>query len=163
VKRVRPEEELVERVLSNGRFVKRIRSVRRQLGFTLLEVMIAVAIMGIGIVGALQLFSGSMNLAGASDQQSKATVLARALIDEEMWRDVLEENQRTGTEGIFSWTVLTQPIERELLGNNEDDAELHDVADELGLWLIHAEVRWQAALGEKTVLLETARIGRVPE
>ena len=139
-----------------------MKRARRQLGFTLLEVMIAVAIMGIGIVGALELFSGSMNLAGASDQQSKATVLARALIDEEMWRDMLEDNQRAGTEGIFSWTVVTHPIERELVGNDED-VELHDVADELGLWLIQAEVRWQAALGEKTVLLETARIGRLPE
>lgn len=137
--------------------------MKRQRGFTLLEVMIAASIMAIGIVGALELFSGSMNLAGAADQQSKATVLARALVDEELWRDILEDNERSGTEGIFSWRVATHPIERELIGHDEDQGELHELTDELGLWLIQAEVRWQAALSEKTVLLETARIGELPQ
>jgi len=135
--------------------------VRLQKGFTLLEVMIAASIMAIGIVAALELFGGSMNLAGEADHQSKATVLANALIDEELWRDVLEANERTGSEGQFNWKVVTQPIERELVGEKEDQSDLHKATGELGLWLIQAEVRWQAPLGEKTILLETARIGEV--
>lgn len=135
----------------------------RSRGFTLLEVMMAVAIMSMGIVGALELFSGSLKLAGDADKQSQATVLARALVDEELWRDVLEEGQRTGNEGRFFWTVATRPIDRELIGNNEDSGELRDLNGALGLWLIEAEVRWEVPAGEKRVFLETARVGQLDE
>jgi prepilin-type N-terminal cleavage/methylation domain-containing protein len=137
---------------------------RAQRGFTLLEVMIATAIMAVGIVGALQLFSGSLRLAGDAGRQSNATVLARSLVDEELWRDVLEDNQRNGTEGDFSWSVTTHPIDRELIGRKEQEQpDLHDVADEMGLWLIQAEVSWEAPSGRKSLSLETARMGKLPE
>ena len=126
--------------------------------------MIATSIMAVGIVGALELFSGSLRLAGNAERQSDATVLARALVDEELWRDVLEDNQRNGTEGDFAWTVITHPVDRELIGREEQDqAEFHDVADELGLWLIEAEVSWESPSGRKAISLETARIGMLPE
>jgi general secretion pathway protein I len=133
--------------------------VKRQRGFTLLEVLIATSIMSIGIVAALELFSGSLRLAGDARHQSQAMVLVRSLMDEEVWRDVLEEGIRTGTEGAYSWTVETRPIERELVGLEEEPEEFHEATGELGLWLIAAEVHWQGALGEKRVALETARIG----
>lgn len=136
----------------------------RQRGFTLLEVMIAASVMAVGIVGALELFSGSMKLAGDADRQSKATVLARALVDEELWRDVLENNQRSGDEAGFRWSVATYPVERELVGEDEQNQpELHDVSGELGLWLIEAEVSWETPSGEKSLRLETARLGVLPE
>ncbi len=136
----------------------------RERGFTLLEVMIAASVMAVGIVGALELFSGSLKLAGDADRQSKATVLARALIDEELWRDVLESNQRSGEEAGFQWRVATSPVERELVGEDEQNRpELHDVSGELGLWLIEAEVSWETPGGEKSLRLETARLGVLPD
>lgn len=135
----------------------------RQQGFTLLEVMIAVAIMAIGIVGALELFSGSLSLAGAAARQSEAVVLARSLVDEELWRDVLEAGERTDSRGAFEWTVVTQPIPRELVSSRENPEEFRPAPGELGLWLVQAEVRWQAPTGQKSVRLETARIGALPE
>ena len=137
--------------------------MKGQRGFTLLEVMIATAIMAMGIVGALELFTGSLRLAGDAERQSQATVLARSLVDEELWRDVLEDGERSGTEGRFSWSVATHPIDRELVGRDEDQGELHDVTGELGLWRIEAEVRWEAPAGQKSLVLETARIGQLPE
>lgn len=134
-----------------------------QRGFTLLEVLIATSIMAIGIVGALELFSGSLRLAGNAGQQSHAVVLARSLIDEELWRDVLEENQRAGTEGPYSWIVATHPVDRELVSRDEQDDEFHEATGELGLWLIQAEVGWESAGGAKRIRLETARIGQLPE
>jgi type IV pilus modification protein PilV len=133
-----------------------------QRGFTLLEVMIAVSIMSVGIVAALELFGGSLHLAGEADKQSKATILANQLIDEMLWRDVLEEGQESDSEGEFDWTLVTQPIDRTMISEDEDP-ELHEVGDELGLWLIQAEVRWRNPRGiEKSIVLETARIGDVP-
>lgn len=139
--------------------------MKEQRGFTLLEVMIAVAIMSVGIVGALELFSGSMKLAGDASHQSRASILARSLVDEELWRNLLEDGERSGTEGLYNWTVVTHPVDRELLGRNEKENKgFHEVANgELGLWKIEAEVRWEGLGGEKSLAFETARIGRLPE
>jgi general secretion pathway protein I len=137
--------------------------VRGQRGFTLLEVLIAAAVMSVGIVSALQLFSGSMNLAGNAGKQSKAAVLAQALVDEELWRDVLENNERSGTEGEFNWSVVTHPIDRELVSPDEVDDNLEPVTGELGLWLIEAEVRWETPTGTKSMVFETARIAELPQ
>jgi prepilin-type N-terminal cleavage/methylation domain-containing protein len=138
--------------------------VKTERGFTLLEVMIAVSIMAVGIVGALELFGGSLKLAGDAGRQSQAAVLARALVDEELWRDVLEDNERAGTEGLFSFRVVTHPIERELVGRNEQPEMFRDPnSGELGLWLIRAEVRWQGLAGPKSLEFETARLGQIPE
>jgi prepilin-type N-terminal cleavage/methylation domain-containing protein len=137
--------------------------VRGQRGFTLLEVLIAAAVMSVGIVSALQLFTGSMNLAGNAGKQSKAAVLAQALVDEELWRDVLENNERSGTEGEFTWRVVTHPIDRELVSPDEVDDNLEPVTGELGLWLIEAEVSWETPRGSKSLVFETARIGELPE
>ncbi len=134
-----------------------------QLGFTLLEVLIATAVMAVGIVSALQLFGGGMNLAGNAGKQSHAAVLAQALVDEELWRDVLENTERTGTEGDFHWSVVTHPIERELVSPEELDDDFHEGAGELGLWLIEAEVSWETPTGSKSLVFETARIGELPE
>jgi len=131
----------------------------RRRGFTLLEVTIAVAVMGIGIVGALELFTGSMKLAGEVDNQTKALVLARSLVDEAMWRTKLEEETRTGNEGKFSWTQEVRPVERQLLGlDDNNDSNLRDAAGDLGLWELSAEVRWLGTNGEKSVAIQSARI-----
>lgn len=136
---------------------------RRRRGFTLLEVTVAVAVMGIGIVGALELFTGSMKLAGEVDNQTKALVLARSLVDEAMWRTELEEETRSGSEGKFNWTLEARPIERQLVGLDEEgDDGLRDADGELGLWQLSAEVRWLGTRGEKSVLIQSARIAEKP-
>jgi len=133
---------------------------RTQRGFTLLEVMVAVAVMSIGIVGALQLFSGSLRLVGEADRQTRALVLGRSLVDEAMWRAILEEGTTTGEEGEYRWALTTRPIERELIGMTETIDDLTEQGGELGLWEIVAEVTWLGPVGEKTIVLETARIGQ---
>jgi general secretion pathway protein I len=133
--------------------------MRRQLGFTLLEVMVAVAVMSIGIVGALQLFSGSLRLVNEADRQTRALVLGRSLVDEALWRSILEEGTQSGEEGEYRWSLTTRPIQRELVGMTENIDDLTEQAGELGLWEIVAEVTWLGPAGEKTIVLETARIG----
>lgn len=138
--------------------------MKSERGFTLLEVMIAVSIMAVGIVGALELFGGSLKLAGDAGKQSRAAILARALIDEELWRDVLENGERYGTEGLYTYRVVTHPVDRELVGENELGQEFREIGNgELGLWLIQVDVSWEGIGGEKSLAFETARIGQLPE
>jgi prepilin-type N-terminal cleavage/methylation domain-containing protein len=54
---------------------------RRQAGFTLLEVALALAILGAGVVTVLQLFSASLQLQSRASRQTRVVLLARAGMD----------------------------------------------------------------------------------
>jgi prepilin-type N-terminal cleavage/methylation domain-containing protein len=51
-------------------------------GFSLLEVIVALAILGIAIAALMQLFSGSLNTVRKAETHSKALVYARGIMDE---------------------------------------------------------------------------------
>ncbi len=56
------------------------KSCRR--GFSLLEVVIALAILGVGVVSLIELFSMSLRTVRKSEDYSKAIILARSALDE---------------------------------------------------------------------------------
>ena len=47
-------------------------------GFTLLEIAVALAILGIGMVACMQVFSGGLRLQDRASRQNRAVMLARA-------------------------------------------------------------------------------------
>jgi prepilin-type N-terminal cleavage/methylation domain-containing protein len=51
-------------------------------GFSLIEVIVALAILGIAVVSLMQLFSGTLRTIKKSDDHSRATIYARSLLDE---------------------------------------------------------------------------------
>ena len=66
------------------------RSGQRQEGFTLLEVLIAMAVLSIALVAVFQLFSAGMRGLGASDDYVSAVVKAEAKM-----REILDEDPFT--------------------------------------------------------------------
>ncbi len=127
-------------------------------GFTLLEVLLAMTIMAIGIVATLELFSGSLRLAGSSASQTEALVLAKSLLDEALWRSDIQEETRSGSEGKYSWVLESRLIERSLLGYDEEPGlGINSEADHL-LMEISANVSWGGMGGNRSVRLTTARL-----
>jgi len=59
----------------------RSRVCRGQRGFTLLEVLVAVIILAIGVVSAMELFGGCMRSIAKADLHTKAVFLAKKIID----------------------------------------------------------------------------------
>src|SRR4030095_254757 len=71
-------------------------SGRPRAGFTLLEIAVALAIVGIGMVACMQVFSGSLKLQDRASRQSRAVLVARVGMDELLMRP--NEQLRDGCE-----------------------------------------------------------------
>ena len=130
--------------------------MRSRKGFTLLEVMIAVSISAIGIVSLLELFAGSVRLAGVSAKQTEALVLARALMDRQVWKVDLEDLDEQGTEGEFRWRVVVAPVDPQfVLGEN---GEPENPSDDYELKQIDVLVAWETMRGGQNIHVSSARL-----
>ena len=74
---------------------------RRNDGFTLLEVMVAVAILAVGMVSLFELFSGSLRLAKVSEDYTKAVMGAQKKMDEVLGYIYLEDYEQLDHQGEF--------------------------------------------------------------
>src|SRR5439155_2833100 len=81
-------------------------------GFTLLEVLLALAILGVAVVASIQGFAQGLRLLKLSGEHQSAVLLADQKI-----RDIVtpEEGQKNGEDQLggttFSWEMVTTPIE----------------------------------------------------
>lgn len=83
-------------------------------GFTLLEVMVALAILGMGIVMVIQLFSGGLGLVKTSDDYTRKVLLAREKMADTLLMEKLKEGLTMGvTDDGFSWAVEISPYDLE--------------------------------------------------
>ena len=74
------------------------------------------AISAVGIVALLELFSGSVRLAGASARQTEALAVARSVLDRHLWKADLEDTDDSGQWGEYRWHVEVRPMEPQLDG-----------------------------------------------
>jgi type II secretion system protein I len=79
------------------------RPCRRESGFTLIEVLVALVILAVVGVAVLQLFAGGLRLAAASGDHTRAVLLASAKLAETDAAP-LEEGTAEGREGAYRWT-----------------------------------------------------------
>ena len=86
----------------------RPRRRSRDAGFTLLEVLVALAILGLAVVAAIQGFAQGLRLLKLSGDHQQAMLLA----DLKM-REIVkpEEGRETETEGDFRWERTTRLLE----------------------------------------------------
>ena len=99
-----------------------LRAKRQSKGFSLLEVIVALAILGVAIAALMQLFSGSLSTIKKAENHSKATIYARGLLDEAYSRSRPEDIPKTYEfqEG-FSAEVDLAPL------SMEEDATLYAI------------------------------------
>lgn len=84
------------------------RAARNHGGFTLIEVLVALAVLGISLVVLLRLVSGTLRLERTAHDYSRALAVAQARIDELS----LEETPttRAGQDEEFRWWVTASPV-----------------------------------------------------
>lgn len=131
---------------------------RAAAGFTLLEVAVALAILGAGVVTCLQIFSASLRLQSRASRETRAVLMARAAIDQLLVRQDLENAATclpTDTQGFTTCIEVGD-------AGPEDGIVLPEEADPNSLPVIPkrlaAVVTWNDGSGAKTYTVRTLRL-----
>lgn len=86
----------------------------RQRGFTLIEIVVAFAILSIGLGIAMQIAAGAMRNARQAATRTDAALYAQSLLDTAGVGERLEEGTSNGEFGDkFRWTLRAEPFELE--------------------------------------------------
>jgi len=125
-------------------------TVSRAQGFTLFEILVALAILATSLTVILQLFSGGLRSVRVSDRHTQAVFLAR----EKMEEVLLEDPPGVGTqEGKFDdGTTWRSRIDRIAPPEDEENKLPFDVYE------ITVEVGWHEGTGETQLALQTTRL-----
>lgn len=121
-------------------------------GFTLLEVVVAFAIMALSMAVLLSLFATGVRATRLSADYSEAVTLAESKLAEYGTVSPIETGMSSGRfDGHYRWqTVITV------------EGDGGTIAPELSVRLMRIEVQvsWDSMLGERTVSLATLRLAR---
>ena len=117
---------------------------RPQAGFTLLEVVVAVAVVGAGFAVGLAAMSGSLRLLRSSDEYEQAMLLARAAMTEALAYpdyDILDDREREVYQGVeYAYRVEFRPVR---LAQSTQSAESDNTrATPVALEQISVDVYW---------------------
>jgi prepilin-type N-terminal cleavage/methylation domain-containing protein len=132
------------------------RRLYRGAGFTLIEVVVAMAIVGLGVVALLEIFSLGLRLGARSSLETESMAYGRQVMDEVLARRKIEEGPVQGYfQGSGRWRLQIQnvhePTRALSLGS---DWELKEVS---------LDVRLMDGGREREVEFKTFRLARKSE
>ena len=122
----------------------------RQDGFSLLEVLVAFAILSISLGVLLQIFATGLRNAGVADDYTRATLYAESILAAIGREAPLIEGARDGPiNDQFSWRGTV-----DIFTENMPDPEITRVQ----AYRVRVEVFWRGLLQTRSVVLETLRL-----
>lgn len=125
------------------------RNLKLETGFTLLEIVVALAIVSIGVVAVLQIFSLGLRLAGASAARTDAVAYSREALDSFLVRKAFDGGGEAGSFGrTLKWQVDVDPIR-----DDSQDAPPNWQVSEITVTLSYPD-----AERDKLVQMKTLRI-----
>ncbi len=132
-----------------------IGPTRPEAGFTLLEVLVAVTILGLTLTVVLQQFSTAMRAGTAARESTIAVLHAREKLEEIKLDHRLSEGAQSGTfDDGYEWETEVQPV---AFDGREDDA-FEDLKYET--FRLRCTVAWLSGAREKRVELSTLKTVR---
>jgi general secretion pathway protein I len=132
--------------------MKTHRSNRNQ-GFLLIEVVVALAILGVGLTVVIELFSGGLRLARASMEYTKAVNYARIKMEEFTAKPAVEEGTEEGEsdDKTFRWQVGVKKVD--LLSIDKSV----DYKPPIELYQVKIDVFWKSGTREKSTSVESLK------
>ncbi|HPD60553.1 MAG TPA: type II secretion system protein [Thermodesulfobacteriota bacterium] len=120
-------------------------------GFTLMEIMVAVAILGIALTVIMELFSGGLRLVRKSQEYSRAVFYGRQLLEElclkKEFLGTVEEGVFAGSE--YRWRYEVEPV---FLVDGEKEKKFP-----LNIFKIKIFIFWPDGDKEKNLVFETIK------
>lgn len=126
-------------------------------GFTLLEVMIALAILGLGIVTVLELLSGSLNIGVKASRHTQAAIYAQNIMDKLFARTTLQDGDERGEfQDGYVWQARVQEIRPDddrsrLQPNRPNQTDLFHLKE------IEVQISWNENGGAHSFVLRSLR------
>jgi general secretion pathway protein I len=121
-------------------------------GFTLIEVVIALAILGIGLTVIIELFSGGLRLGRASVEYTKAVNYGRMKMEEIAMKPNIQEGTEEGEfDPAYRWQV---EIKKTNLLSAQKGRDLNLPAE---LFQVKVNVLWKSGSKERSAMFETYR------
>jgi len=121
-------------------------------GFTLIEVLIALAILGIGLSVIVELFAGGLRSVKISEEYVKATWYGKGKMEEVLSaKDFVEGATEGSFDSPYSWTLDVKKMSPSVGQGKEDEALPVD------LYQIVLKVTWPSGKGQRTLELESLR------
>jgi general secretion pathway protein I len=134
------------------------RTFGRPTGFTLIEVVIAVAILAVGLTVIIELFAGGLRLVRVSEEYTKAVNYGRIKLEEMTVKSKMEEGSEEGKfDETFRWQVGVKKVE---LLPVEKKTEFKAPVE---LFQIQVKVIWKSGSRERSTYLESYKTMRVEE
>ena len=125
---------------------------RRGAGFTLIEVLVALAILGIGLCVILELFSGGLRSVKISEEYVKATWYGKGKMEEVFSAKDFSEGVTEGSfDSHFAWTLDVKRMSPSVGQANEEEDLPVD------LYQVILKVTWPSGAGQRTLELESLR------
>ncbi len=155
----RQRRSLSEAVLAfrTNRMICRNQSLRKQ-GFTLIEVVVAIAILGIALTVIIELFAGGLRLARTSKEYTKAVNYASTKMGEIDSQKTFEEGVTEGEfDETFHWRVTTNKV------NILAVERPWEVKVPIQLFKIKVDVLWKSGSKERSTSTETYRTMKVQD
>ena len=124
-------------------------------GFTLLEIAVALSILGVGVVSCLEIFSAAMRLQDRAARESRAVLHARTAMDALLFQHTIADHveERDTSDGFHTRIEVRHAGAGEGLEQRELDFE-----SEYSLRYLQVDVAWQDGAGVKTYTIKSLRL-----
>jgi general secretion pathway protein I len=124
----------------------------RNRGFTLIEIVVALAILGVGLIVIIELFSGGLRLGRISEEYTQAVGLARMKLEEISLAEQLREGSEKGEfNKDFRWQVGVKKVDLLLV---EKGLEFKPPVE---FYQIKVNITWKSGYKERSTEIEFYR------
>jgi general secretion pathway protein I len=124
----------------------------RNRGFTLIEIVVAMAILGVGLIVIIELFSGGLRLGRISEEYTQAIGLARMKLEEISLAEQLREGSEKGEfNKDFRWQVGVKKVDLLLV---EKGLEFKPPVE---FYQIKVNITWKSGYKERSTEIEFYR------
>jgi prepilin-type N-terminal cleavage/methylation domain-containing protein len=126
-------------------------------GFTLIEIVVAMAILGVGLVVIIELFAGGLRLGRASEEYTKAAGYARMKLEEFAMTELIGEGIQQGQfDPEYRWQMEARKI------NVLPIEKTTDFKPAVELYQIRFSVLWRSGMKERSTVFQSYKTVKLP-